>query len=80
MPFYSIYLCGDNGHFIDREDIHAGTDRDAVAFALKLTHPYGIEVWEKRRHVQMVAPDEARLDIDKVTKFSLTPGPDGLHA
>ncbi len=61
---YRIYFVGADGHFINREDVDAESDKAAIAAARALSKGQAIEVWQRDRLVTKV---DARPG-------SLTPG------
>ena len=56
MAHYRLYFHDQDGHFIRAADADVLSDDEALAKALELDHPHGIEVWSGRRRVALIQP------------------------
>jgi hypothetical protein len=45
MPGYQLYFLDAKGHVYRRQDMECADDREAIAVANALKHPYGMELW-----------------------------------
>jgi hypothetical protein len=54
VPNYRLYFVGPDGHFINRRDIEAADDAEAIATARDLAKGNAIEVWQGNNLVTKV--------------------------
>ena len=55
---YYAFALGYDGHVIDSIEIRCGDDERAIRCAKQLVERYPIEVWEEKRKVATLQPEE----------------------
>jgi hypothetical protein len=52
MPGYRLYFLDEMGRVRRRQDLECTDDKEAVAVARAMKHPYGKELWSGTRPVE----------------------------
>jgi hypothetical protein len=56
MRNYRVYILGEDGHIIDRVDLHCGNDKAAKDMARKLAIGQAVELWDGARKIATFQP------------------------
>jgi hypothetical protein len=65
MSEYRAFVLDRTGHIINRHDLHADSDQDALDLALILATRFDVEVWDLDRMVGRVAASIDRSVVNR---------------
>jgi hypothetical protein len=73
MSEYRIYIIGNDGHYVNAENIECADDQEAIQKAQQAADGCGVELWERGRFITQLRrkTGEANLAMSEQARFIL---------